>query len=77
MRGEARGAAAFPSQAEMTLTMYSSTGGSRGGGRPINCFGCGGPLPFSEFIDGKHVVKCPNRLNPGVAENATKALERF
>ena len=74
LRGEARGASAFPSQAETTLTRYSSAGGSRGGGRPINCFGCGGLHPWSEFIYGKHVVKCPNRLNPGVADNAMKAL---
>ena len=25
-----------------------------------------------EYIEGKHVVKCPNRLNPGVADHATK-----
>ena len=31
-RAEAQGAAAFPNQAEPTLTKYSSTGGSRGGG---------------------------------------------
>ena len=76
-RGDACGASAFPSQAEMTLTKYSSAGGSRKGGHPINCFGCGGPHPWSEFIDGKRVVKCPNRLNPGVADNATKALEKY
>ena len=69
-RGDARGASAFPSQAETTLTKYYSAGGSCRGGRPINCFGCGGPHPWSEFIDGKHVVKCP-QLNPGVADNAT------
>ena len=76
-RGDARGASAFPSQAEKTLTKYSSAGGSCGGGRPINFFGCGGPHPWSEFIEGKHVVKCPNRSNPGVAEYATKALEKY
>ena len=76
-RAEARGAAAFPSQAEMTLTKYSSTGGSCGGGHNINCFGCGGPHPWSEYIEGKHVLKCPNKLNPGVADNATKAIERY
>jgi hypothetical protein len=30
-----------------------------------------------EYIKGKHVVTCPNKLNPGVADNATKALERY
>jgi hypothetical protein len=76
MRGKAQSASAFPSQAETTLTKYSSTGGSCVERRPINCFCCGGPHPWSEFIDGKHVVKCPNRSNPGVADNVTKALER-
>ena len=43
----------------------------------MTCFGCGGPHPWSEYIDGKHVVKCPNKLNPGVDDNATKALKRY
>ena len=74
-----RGASAFPSQAETTLTKYSQSGGTQGGGgrgekRPISCFGCGGPHPWSEYIEGKHVVKCPNKLNPGVQEHAQKSL---
>jgi hypothetical protein len=76
-KDEACGASAFPSQAETSLTKYSSTGGICGGSLPINCFCCGRPHPWSEIIDGKHVVECPNRLNPGVADNATKALEKF
>ncbi len=35
------------------------------------------PHPWSEFIEGKHVVKCPNKFNPGVQENAQKSLEKF
>ena len=65
MRGDTRSASAFPSQAETTLTKYSATGGSWGGKRPINCFGCGRPHPWSEYIEGKHVVICPNKLSPG------------
>jgi hypothetical protein len=45
--------------------------------RPINCFGCGRPYPWLEYIKGKYVMTCPNKLNPGVADNATKALERY
>ena len=60
-----------------TLRLYSSGVGSCGGGREIICFSCGGSHPWSEFIDGKHVVKCPNRLNPGVTENVTKAIGRM
>ena len=65
-RGDTGGALAFPSQAGTTLTKYSSTGGSCGEKLPINCFGCGGPHPWSEYIGGKHVVKFSNRSNPVV-----------
>ena len=69
-----RGIPAFPSsQAETTLTRYSQSGGNQGGGGkweelPISCFGCGGPHLWLEYIDGKHVVKCPNKSNPGVQD---------
>ncbi len=77
-----RGASAFPSQAETTLIKYSQSGGNRGGNgwgerRPPTCFGCGGPHPWSELIDGKFVVKCPNKLNSGVQDNAQKNLEKY
>jgi hypothetical protein len=79
---DTRGASAFPSQAETTLMKYSQSGGNRGGNgwgkrRPLSCFGCGGPHPWSELIDGKLVVKCPNKLNPGVQDNAQKNLEKY
>ena len=80
--GDTRGVSTFPSQAETTLTRYSQSGGQRGGGgkgkkRPISCFGCGGPHPWSEYIDGKHVVKFPNSQNPGVADHAEKNLKKY
>jgi hypothetical protein len=78
---DTRGVSAFPSQAETTLTSYSKSGGKRGGGkgekRPISCFGCGGLHPWSEYVEGKHVVKCPNSKNPGVADKAEKNLEKY
>ena len=79
---DARGVSAFPSQAETTLARYSQSGGNRGGGGkgeklPICCFGCGGPHPWSEYVEGKHVVKCPNRSNLGVADHAAKNLEKY
>ena len=43
----------------------------------MNCFGCGGPQPWSEYIEGKHVVKCTNKLNPGIADHAAKNLEKY
>jgi len=79
---DTRGASAFPSQAKTTLMKYSQSGGNRGGNgrgerRPLTCFGCGGPHPWSELIDGKFVVKCPNKLNPGVQDNAQKNMEKY
>jgi len=61
-----RGESAFPSQAETTHTKYSTPGGNQGGGGrgercPITCFGCRAPHTWSEYIEGKHVVKCPNK----------------
>ena len=44
---------------------------------PNQRFGCEGPHLWLEYIGGKHVVICPNKLNPGVADNATKDLERY
>ena len=77
-----RGVSAFPCQAKTTLTKYSQSGGNRGGNcqgerRPLTCFGCGGRHPWSEYIEGKHVVKCPNKLNPGVQDNAQRSLEKY
>jgi hypothetical protein len=79
---DTRGASAFPSQAKTTLAKYSQSGGNRGGGgwgerKQLTCFGCGGPHPWSEYIEGKHVVKCPSQKNPGIQENAQKSLERY
>jgi hypothetical protein len=41
------------------------------------CFGCGGPHPWSDYRDGKHVILCPNKNNPGVLDNATKNIDRM
>jgi hypothetical protein len=91
--GVPQGASAFPSQAEKTLVQYSpsggysptdgspATGGVNRGARPSprawQCFGCGGPHPYSELRDGTHVVICPNWDNPGVHENAAKNIMRM
>ncbi len=89
--GSSVASAAFPSQAEKTLAKYSykgsdaSTDGSRAsdsvGGKNGKvglwpCFGCGGPHPWSKFVDGKHIIICPNKDNPGVAQNAAKGIEQ-
>ena len=79
---DTRNASAFPSQAKTTLTRYSQSGGNQSGGgkgekRQINCFGCDGLHLWSEYIEGKHVVKFPNKSNPGVQENAERNLEKY
>ncbi len=79
---DTRGASAFPSQAKTTLMKYSQSRVNRGGnGRGKRCpttfFVCGRPHPWSELIDSKVVVKCPNKLNPGVQDNAQKNLEKY
>ncbi len=43
----------------------------------MTCYGCGGPHPWSEYRQGSYVVICPNQHNPGITENATRALERM
>jgi hypothetical protein len=72
-------ALALPSQAETTLSWYSPRGGRstksaacQGArtARPLACYGCGGPHPWSEYQQGSYVVICPNQNNPGVKENA-------
>ena len=73
---------AYPSQAKKTLSRYSyqGSGGASTNGSSVSnsgstsskkgpwpCFGCGGPHPWSKFVDGNHVVICPNKDNPGLA----------
>jgi hypothetical protein len=79
-------ALALPSQAETTLSWYSSWGGrpteseagqARGQQRPLTCYGCGGAHPWSKYQQGSYVIICPNQKNPGIKENATRALERM
>jgi hypothetical protein len=89
--GASVGATAFPSQAKKTLARYSPGGGHSTDGSSTAphrgkrngkvglwpCFGCGGPHPWSEYRDGKHVILCPNKNNPGILEHANKNIERM
>jgi hypothetical protein len=77
---------ALPSQAETTLSWYSPWGGrptesAAGQGmrtaRPLACYGCRGPHPWSEYQQGSYVIICPNQNNQGIKENAARALERM
>jgi hypothetical protein len=83
-------APAFPSKAETMLTQYAQGGGgystdstrstagsSRGPPCLWNCFGCGGPHPYSEYTDGNHVVICPNRDVPGIREHAARNIKKM
>ena len=79
---DTRSASAFPSHAKTTLTRYSQSGGNQSGGGKgdklqINCFGCDGLHLWSEYIEGKHVVKFPNKSNSGIQETAERNLEKY
>jgi hypothetical protein len=73
-------APAFPSLAERTINSYSNgdkatkpTAGSTG----LECFGCGGPHPWSKHEHGKWTVICPNATKPGVQEHAELQISQF
>jgi hypothetical protein len=65
-------APAFPSQAEKTLTRYSSGGGQRER-LSLKCFGCGGNHPW---IKDKKIM-CPKAKEPGVAKNTEAQYEAY
>jgi hypothetical protein len=73
-------APAFPSLAEQTINSYSngdkatkSTAGSAG----LECFGCGGPHPWSKHEHGKWTVICPNATKLGIQERAVLQISQF
>jgi hypothetical protein len=77
-------ALALPSQAKTTFSWYSPRGGrstesAAGQGtrtaRLLACYCCGGPHPWSEYQQGSYAIICPNQNNPGIEENAARALE--
>ena len=41
------------------------------------CFGCGGPHPYSKLVDGKYVVICPRADEPGVREKAELNIQKY
>jgi len=71
---------ANPSVAEKTLQQYSgnTTPGSEGkGGYTPECFGCGGPHPWSKLVNGKYSVICPHANEPGIKEKAELNIQKF
>jgi len=71
---------ANPSVAEKTLQQFSgdTTPGSEGkGGYTPECFGCGGPHPWSKLVNGKYVVICPHATEPGIKEKAELNIQKF
>ena len=72
---------ASPSVAEKTLQRYSGdttpgSGAGKGDYTP-DCFGCGGPHPWSKQVDGKYVVICPRAGEPGIKEKAELNIQKF
>ena len=41
------------------------------------CFGCGGPHPYSKLVDGKYVVICPCADEPGIREKAELNIQKY
>jgi hypothetical protein len=73
-------APAFPSLAEQTINSYSNGDDaikSTAKSAELECFGCGGPHPWSKCADGKWTVICPNATKPGVQERAALAISQF
>ena len=73
-------APAFPSLAEQTINSYSngdkatkSTAGSVG----LECFGCGGPHPWSKREHGKWTVICSYSTKSGVQGCAALQISQF
>ncbi len=73
-------APAFPSLVRQTINSYSkgdNTPKSTTKGAELECFGCGGPHPWSKRADGKWTVICPNATKPDVQERAMLAISQF
>jgi hypothetical protein len=73
-------AQAFPSLAEQTINSYSNgdeATKSAAGSPGLECFGCGGPHPWSKREHGKWAVIYPNATKPGIQECATLQISQF
>ncbi len=67
------------SMAERTIQRYSGGKASKcssSGTYVPDCFGCGGPHPYSKLVDGKYVVVCLRADEPGVCEKAELNIQR-
>jgi len=68
------------SQAEKTIQRYGGGDTSKrspSGTYVPECFGCGGPHPYSKLVDGKYVVICPRADEPGVREKAEMNIQMY
>ncbi len=50
---------------------------SKGTASKPECFGCGGPHPWSRLTDGKYTAICPNANKPGVREKAELNIQKY
>jgi hypothetical protein len=58
---------------ESTCSAYEA---KRQPGKP-ECFGCGGPHPWSKMTDNKYVVICPHANEPGIWEKAELNIQKY
>jgi hypothetical protein len=73
---------AYLSVAEQTINSYTPGGGDalksvETEGKDLSCFGCGHPHLWSKKVNGKWVVICPNKDQPGVRERVKLTILQY
>ena len=43
----------------------------------LECFGCGGPHPWSKLTNGKYIVVCPNAHEPSIKERVELNIQKY
>jgi len=67
----------FPSVAERTLSSYKSGDDKPPGDDELQCFGCGGPHPWSQKKGRNWIVTCPKADQPGIRAHAQDEIAKF
>jgi hypothetical protein len=70
------------SLAKMTLQQYGDDATqasfeSKGTASKPECFGCGGPHPWSKLTHSKYTIDCPNANEPGIWDKAELNIRNY
>jgi hypothetical protein len=73
---------AYPSVAEQTINLYTPGSGDalksvEMEGKDLSCFGCGHPHLWSKKANGKWIVICPNKDQPGIRDRVKLAILQY